>query len=42
MVLYTEGDEEPGEGMVRVPSILGPGMTFKAGPSKDCGLSPER
>ena len=39
VVLYTEGDEEPGEGMVRVPSILGLGMTQARAKLKDCGLS---
>lgn len=39
VVLYTEGDEEPGEGMVRVPSIVGLGMTQARAKLKDSGLS---
>ena len=38
-VLYTEGDEEPAEGMVRVPSIVGLGMTQARAKLKDSGLS---
>jgi stage V sporulation protein D (sporulation-specific penicillin-binding protein) len=39
VILYTEDEEQPGEGMVRVPSIIGLGLTQARAKLLDAGLS---
>jgi stage V sporulation protein D (sporulation-specific penicillin-binding protein) len=39
VILYTEDEEEPGEGMVRIPSIIGLGLTQARAKLVDAGLS---